>query len=447
MGKKARVGLVSLGCSKNLIDREIMLGLLEGAGYILVTDPGEADAIIVNTCGFIEPAKREAVETIIALGEYKDKGRCRSLIVTGCLVQRYADELEDELPEIDGLLGTGDFHRIVSVLEGTLAGKKCRFTGPPRAIFPGQWPRLLSRTGTFAYLKIAEGCNNHCSYCVIPQLRGPLASRPLEEIVQEAKALAKLGNKELVLVAQDTTRYGEDLYGRPTLPELLRQLASIDGVLWLRLLYCYPSRISPELIQVLKEEPKVLKYLDMPIQHVSRDILQRMHRSHTKEEVRDLIGRLRREIPAITIRTTFIVGFPGETAEEFSELLSFIAEIRFDRAGFFTYSREEGTPAAALSGQIPPGEKKSRYEAVMKLQQAISKAKNEDWLGKEMEVLVERRTSEPGCLLGRSYRDAPEIDGLVYVNAPETALGNIIKVKITGATEYDLRGVVKGESG
>lgn len=447
MEDKARIGLVSLGCNKNLIDSEIMLGLIERAGYTLVTDPEEAEAIIINTCGFIESAKREAVETVITMGEYKHQGRCRSLIVTGCLAQRYADELMDELPEIDGLLGTGDFHRIVSVLEETLAGKKCCFTGPPRAIFPGQWPRLLSRTGASAYLKIAEGCNNHCSYCVIPQLRGPLKSRPPEEIVREAEALAKLGKKELVLVAQDTTRYGEDLGGGYSLPGLLRQLALVDGVSWLRLLYCYPTRISPELIRVLKEEPKVLKYLDMPIQHVSRNILQRMRRNHNKGEVRELVGRLRREIPAITIRTTFIVGFPGETAREFSELLDFIAEIRFDRAGFFTYSREEGTPAAAFPGQIPPREKKIRYDAAMKLQQAISTAKNLDWLGKELEVLVEGRTSEPGCLLGRSYRDAPEIDGLVYVNAPENALGNIIRVKITETSEYDLRGVVRGESG
>ncbi|NLJ33121.1 MAG: 30S ribosomal protein S12 methylthiotransferase RimO [Firmicutes bacterium] len=444
MGEKAKVGLVSLGCNKNLVDSEIMLGLIEGAGYTLVSNPEEAEAIIVNTCGFIESAKREAIETIIAMGQYKDMGRCRSLLVTGCLVQRYANELLRELPEIDGLLGTGDFPNIVPALEETLAGKRCSFTGPPKAIFPGRWPRFLSTIGPSTYLKIAEGCSNCCSYCVIPQLRGPLTSRPLEEIVQEAEALAALGNKELVLVAQDTTRYGEDLYGKQALPDLLQRLAALDGVSWLRLLYCYPSRISPELIQVMKEEPKVLKYLDMPLQHVSKNILEKMGRDHSKEGIWALINNLREEIPAITIRTTFIVGFPGESTKDFSELLDFIAEVRFDRAGFFTYSREEGTPAATLPGQLSPKEKKTRYAEAMKLQQAISREKNWEWLGREMDVLVEKETPEPGYLVGRSYRDAPEIDGLVYVQAPETTLGNIIKVRITGASEYDLKGSCLG---
>lgn len=441
------VCLISLGCNKNLVDSEVMLGLLEREGYSFVTEPEEADVIIVNTCGFIEAAKKEAVETIIAMGAYKGQGRCRSLIVTGCLAQRYADELARELPEIDALLGTGDYHRIVPAVEQTLAGRHCCFIGPPQARFPGQWPRLLSQGGPSAYLKIAEGCNNHCSYCVIPQLRGPLQSRPQDDIVEEAQALAKLGIKELVLVAQDTTRYGEDLYGKPSLPVLLRRLARIEGICWIRLLYCYPSRFSPELIQVLREEPKVLNYVDIPLQHVSKRVLARMNRNQTKEEIRALIKRLREEIPDITIRTTFIVGFPGETEAEFAELLDFLAEVRFDRAGFFVYSQEEGTPAAAYPDQVPEREKRIRYDAAMKLQQAISAEKNRQWLGKELEVLVEGKGPEEGFMVGRSYRDAPEIDGLVYVAAPEVSRGRIIRVRITGTSEYDLRGEIRGESG
>jgi len=445
--RQIKIGLISLGCNKNLVDSEVMLGLLEGEGYSFVTDPAEADVIIVNTCGFIEEAKKEAIETIIAMGAYKEQGRCRSLIVTGCLVQRYADELARELPEIDALLGTGDFHRIVPVVEQTLAGKQCRFTGPPRARFPGQWPRLLSQAGPSAYLKIADGCDNHCSYCVIPRLRGPLQSRTQEDIVEEARALAQLGIKEVVLVAQDTTRYGEDLYGKPALPELLRRLARIEGISWIRLLYCYPTRISPQLIQVMKEEPKVLNYVDIPLQHVSPRVLARMHRKQTKEEIRALIEGLRAEIPDITIRTNFIVGFPGETEAEFTELLDFIGEVRFDRAGFFVYSREEGTPAAAYPDQVPEKVKRSRYKAAMKLQRSISAEKNREWLGKELDVLVEGKGPEAGLMVGRSYRDAPEIDGQVYVAAPEAAWGRIVRVRITGADEYDLRGEIRGELG
>lgn len=445
--QQIKVTLLSLGCNKNLVDSEVMLGLLEREGYLFVADPDEADVLIVNTCGFIEEAKKEAVETIVEMGTYKEQGRCRSLIVTGCLVQRYADELAQELPEIDALLGTGDFHRIVPVVEETLAGRQCRFTGPPRARFPGQWPRLLSQAGPSAYLKIAEGCNNHCSYCIIPQLRGPLQSRSQEDIVEEAQALAQLGIKEVILIAQDTTRYGEDIYGEPALPELLRRLARIEGISWIRLLYCYPSRLSPQLIKVFKEEPKVLHYVDIPLQHVSNRILARMNRKQTKEEILALIERLRTEIPDIAIRTSFIVGFPGETEAEFAELLDFIAEVRFDRAGFFIYSQEEGTPAAAYRDQLPEKEKKLRYDAAMELQRSISAEKNRQWLGKELDVLLEGKGPDEGLMVGRSYRDAPEIDGLIYVAAPEEAWGNIVKVQITGVDDYDLRGEVRGEFG
>lgn len=442
---RIQVGLVSLGCSKNLVDSEVMLGLLEQAGYTLVTELEEADVLIVNTCGFIQSAKEESLETIIQLGNYKERGRCRSLIVTGCLVQGYADELASELPEVDALLGTRDFHRIVEVVEETLQGKTCRYTGSPQARFPGRWPRLLSQAGPSAYLKIAEGCNNHCSYCIIPRLRGPQESRPMEEIIREAEALAQLGVKELIIIAQDTTRYGEDLYGKPVLPLLLRRLAKVEGIHWLRLLYCYPTRFTSELIHVMKEEPKVVKYVDMPLQHANNRILRLMNRSHTKEEVCNLLQTLRQEIPDISIRTTFIVGFPGETEEEFAELLAFLEEQQFDRAGFFTYSREEGTPAAQFPGQIPEREKEARYREAMKVQQAISAARNRQWVGRELEVLVEGVGPEPGVMVGRSYRDAPDIDGVVYVTAPQASWGKVIRARITSATEYDLVGEGRDE--
>ncbi|MGI6576391.1 MAG: 30S ribosomal protein S12 methylthiotransferase RimO [bacterium] len=447
MGKDdIHVGLVSLGCSKNLVDSEVMLGLMDQAGFTLEIQPEYADVIIINTCGFIESAKRESFDNILQFAQYKRTGRCKALIVTGCLVQRYSEEIARELPEIDALLGTGDYDRIVTAIEKTLDGKKFFSVGAPRAHFPGRFPRVLSQAGATAYLKIAEGCSNHCSYCVIPGIRGPQESRTIEEIIAEAEALTQLGVRELILIAQDTTMYGEDLYGKPALADLLRRLTKIKGIYWLRFLYANPGRFSPELVQVMKEEEKVLNYIDLPLQHINDEILKKMHRPYGKKQVNNLLSTLREEIPDVTIRTSFMVGFPGEGDKEFAELLAFINDIKFDRVGFFIFSAEEGTKAIRYPNQVSQIEKEKRYQLAMETQQAISAMQNKKWIGREMEVLIEGTACESNVLQCRSYRDAPDIDGLVFVTASEQQeQGRFITVRITAATEYDLVGEVRDE--
>ncbi|MEW5867063.1 MAG: 30S ribosomal protein S12 methylthiotransferase RimO, partial [Bacillota bacterium] len=383
------VALVSLGCAKNLVDSEVMVGLLTEAGYEVTTSVGEADVIIVNTCGFIMEAQEEAVDTILELAGHKDSGRCRALIVTGCLAQRFAGELMAEIPEIDAVVGTGDFPEIVAVVRRVLSGERIRLVGTPCYIYDDTTPRAISTPPYTAYIKIAEGCSNRCSYCVIPDLRGLFRSRPIESIVAEAGRLAQGGAKELILIAQDTTRYGEDIYGRYSLADLLREVCKIDGPRWVRVLYMYPTRVTDQLIEVMASEPKICKYVDLPLQHADDDILKAMNRKGTSEDARAVIARLRDAIPDITIRSTFIVGFPGETEQKFRRLLEFLEAVRLDRAGVFAYSPEDGTPAAKFPGQVPPATRERRRRRAMEVQRAISRQKNRAKVGKVFDVLIE----------------------------------------------------------
>lgn len=439
------VGVVSLGCAKNLVDSEVMLGILQESGMAFTHDPADADILVVNTCGFIESAKQESIDTILDLARYKEEGRCKALIVAGCLAQRYREELAKEMPEIDAMIGTGDFPRLPEILREALTGKHLVAVGRPEYLYNEQTPRIISTPKHVAYLKIAEGCDNYCSYCIIPALRGRYRSRTLESVINEARKLAAAGTKELILVAQDTTRYGVDLYGRPDLPRLLKELHGLEGLSWIRLLYCYPDTFSDELIETMAALPKVVKYVDLPLQHASDRLLRDMNRRSTQAEARALIGRLRQAMPDVTIRTTFIVGFPGETEEDFAELLTFMRDIRFDRAGVFTYSQEEGTVAAKRPDQIPEALKKKRYHRAMALQQTISQEKNQAWVGRTLRVLTEGHTDQ-GYTSGRSFRDAPGIDGLVYFPG-KVPVGEFVTVRIEKGMEYDLVGVKVDESG
>jgi len=445
--KEVKCALVSLGCPKNQVDAEVMLGLLKEAGYFLTEQEEEADILIVNTCGFIGPAKEESIDTILSLAQYKKEGNCKGLIVTGCLTQRYSAELVEELPEVDAFLGTGDFPQITEVVEEILAGKKTVLVTPdPQFIYDYSFPRVQSGEIS-AYVKIAEGCDNCCTYCVIPQLRGRFRSRPMESIKKEVELLLEQGFKEIILIAQDTTRYGEDLYGKLMLPELLRGLASLPGQYWLRTLYGYPTRFTDELMEVIAQEEKICNYVELPLQHVHDQIIQKMHRQGTRQELTRLLAKIREKIAGVALRTSFIVGFPGETEEHFQVLLEFLQEIRFDRVGIFTYSQEEGTPAAQMAEQVPEEIKEARYHRVMQLQQQISLEKNQELVGKTMEVLVEGPSQDSSELwVGRSYRDAPEIDGLVFLAGGQLLRGEIVKAKITRALEYDLIGEVEHEA-
>lgn len=442
------VGLVSLGCAKNLVDSEIMLGLLREAGYRITNEKEEADVLVVNTCGFIGPAKEESVDTIIELGELKEKGRCRALIVAGCLAQRYREELMREMPEIDAVIGTGDFTRIVETISQALAGERQVCVGRPVYQYSRDLPRVQATPGHTAYLKIAEGCDNACSYCVIPALRGPLRSRPLNDLVDEAASLAARGVKEIILIAQDTTAYGLDLYGEYRLAGLLRALSRIDVLRWVRVLYSYPSRFTDDLIEVVAREEKICKYLDIPLQHGSDEILKQMNREGDREQALALIRRLKDAIPDLVLRTSLIVGFPGETEAHFEELLDFIREIRFDHVGVFTYSQEEDTPAGARPDQVPEEVKQERFRRAMEVQQGIAFERRRRWVGRELEVLVEGADPDraasvvvSGCpYWGRTRGQAPGIDGATYLKGKDLKVGEIYRARVVGTEGYDLLG-------
>lgn len=435
------VGLVTLGCPKNQVDSEIMLGLLDQAQYHIVDDAEEADVLIVNTCGFIESAKRESIDTILELSEYKLSGRLKYLIVTGCLAQRYHDELKDEIPEIDAILGTGNFDRIAEVVRQGLEGSGTGGVSTPDFEYRSGLPRVMTTPAYTAYVKIAEGCNNRCSYCIIPDLRGPVKSRSMEDIVEEVRNLAAGGVKEVILVAQDTTVYGIDRYGRLMLASLLQELARIEELHWIRIMYSYPDHINDELIELMAREPKICKYLDLPIQHAADRILELMNRPTRRAEVEGLIAKLRRAIPGVVIRTSLIVGFPGETEADFGELLDFVKTVRFDRLGVFTYSREENTAADRLEGHLSEEVKEERWDAVMAVQKDIALERNEALIGRIVEVLVEETYSdEEKIVFGRTQWDAPEIDNLVYVHNCRARVGDLVKARITDAMEYDLVG-------
>ena len=432
---------ISLGCDKNLVDSEVMLGLLAAKGYRMVDDEMQADIIIVNTCCFIHDAKEESIQTILEMAQYKTDGRLKVLVVTGCLAQRYQQEILDEIPEVDAVLGTTSYDKIVEAVEEALAGKGHVEVEDIDALPLVDTRRLVTTGGHFAYLKIAEGCDKHCTYCIIPKIRGDLRSVPMERLVKEAGELAEQGVKELILVAQETTLYGKDLYGEKSLHRLLRELCRISGIRWIRLLYCYPEEIDENLIQIMKEEKKICHYLDLPIQHANDDILKRMGRRTSKNQLEEIIGRLRREIPDIALRTTLITGFPGETKEQHEELMEFVDEMEFDRLGVFTYSPEEDTPAAGMPDQVPEEVKEERQAEIMELQQEIVFDQAEAMIGREVLVMIEGKVADENAYVGRTYKDAPNVDGLIFINTEaELMSGDFARVKVTGALEYDLIG-------
>lgn len=432
---------VSLGCDKNLADSEVMIGMLASRGYQMVEEEDKADIIIVNTCCFIHDAKEESVETILQMAEYKHSGTLKALIVTGCMAERYKEEIITEIPEVDAVIGTASYDHILDAVDEALKGHSYLKMEPLDALPEVDTHRLVTTGGHYAYLKIAEGCDKHCTYCIIPKIRGNFRSVPMERLLKEAQQLAEDGVKELILVAQETTLYGKDIYGEKRLPELLRNLCKISGIRWIRILYCYPEEITEELIQVIKEEPKICHYLDLPIQHASDGILKRMGRRTSKEELIQIIERLRKEIPDIAIRTTLITGFPGETQDQHEELMDFVDEMEFDRLGVFTYSPEEDTPAAVMPDQIEESVKEDRQAELMELQQEIAFEQAESMIGKEMLVMIEGKVADENAYVGRTYKDAPNVDGLIFVNTDEELMsGDFAKVKVTGACEYDLIG-------
>lgn len=434
---------VSLGCDKNLVDTEVMLGLLNERGYRMVDSEEEADVIVVNTCCFIHDAKEESIQTILEMAEYKKAGTCKALIVTGCLAQRYQKEILEEIEEVDAVLGTTSYDKIVDAIEEALVGQKSLELTDLDALPEVHSKRMVTTGGHFAYLKIAEGCDKHCTYCIIPKIRGNFRSVPMERLLEEAGELADQGVKELILVAQETTLYGKDLYGEKTLPKLLRELCKIFGIRWIRILYCYPEEITEELIQTIREEDKICKYLDLPIQHASNEILRRMGRRTSKEQLIEIVGKLRREIPDIAIRTTLITGFPGETEEQHEELMAFVDEMEFDRLGVFTYSPEEDTPAAMMAEQIEETVKEERQAELMELQQEIAFEAAEQMVGKEVLVMIEGKVADENAYVGRTYKDAPNVDGLIFVETDEELMsGDFARVRVTGALEYDLIGEI-----
>lgn len=432
---------ISLGCDKNLVDSEIMLGLLDKKGYQIVDSEEDADIIVVNTCCFIHDAKEESIQTILEMAEYKKEGKLKALIVTGCLAQRYQQEIIDEIPEVDAVLGTTSYDHIVEAVEEALAGNGHVVLEDVDALPDVKEKRLVTTGGHYAYMKIAEGCDKHCTYCIIPKLRGNYRSVPMEKLLAEAKDLADQGVKELILVAQETTVYGKDLYGEKSLHKLLRELCKISGIQWIRILYCYPEEIYDELIQTIKEENKVCHYLDLPIQHASDAVLKRMGRRTSKAQLVEIIEKLRKEIPDISLRTTLITGFPGETQEQHEELKDFVDEMEFDRLGVFTYSPEEDTPAATMTEQIPEEVKEDRQAELMELQQEIAFDLAEDMVGREVLVMIEGKVADENAYVGRTYKDAPNVDGLIFINTDEELMsGDFARVRVTGALEYDLIG-------
>lgn len=440
---------ISLGCDKNLVDSENMLGILHDNGYTITDYENDADIIIINTCCFIHDAKEESIETILEMAKHKETGRLKALIVTGCLAERYKDEILNEIPEVDALLGTSAISEIISVIEKVLNGNKytCFTDINNQPVLKSK--RILSTGTYYSYLKIAEGCDKHCTYCIIPKVRGNFRSRPMEELVEEAAYLAENGVKELILVAQETTLYGRDLYGRKALPGLLDKLCEIPGIEWIRILYCYPEEITDELIDTISRQPKICKYLDMPIQHCSDRILKLMGRKTSKKDIVNIVKKLRDKIPGIALRTTLITGFPTETDEEHEELLRFIEEERFERLGVFTYSKEEGTPASKLKPQVTAKVKRQRQKELMKLQQTIAFDISASQVGRILDVIIEGRIAgKDNVYVGRTYMDGPKVDGYIFMESDsELMSGDIIKVKVTGANYYDLIGeIVEGSA-
>ncbi len=453
-----KVGFVSLGCSKNLIDTEIAIGKFKNNNYKIVNNPSEAEIIVINTCGFIDSAKEEAINTILEMAEYK-KQKCRYLIVMGCLVQRYCEDLIKELPEVDLFIKLEDYDNFWNIIEDLikrdivtktkqkLSNKISEMKPLPMATSEEFMDRVITTGDNYAYIKIGEGCSNRCTYCAIPYIRGPFVSRKMEEIIEEAKMLAKKGIKELIVIAQDTTKYGIDIYGEGKLAELLNKLSKIEGIQWIRFLYSYPEGITDELIQEVAQNKKIAKYFDIPIQHISDSILKKMNRKTSKKQITELLEKIRTQIPEVTLRTSLIVGFPGETDDDFKELQEFVAQAKFDKLGAFMYSKEEGTPAEKLPNQIHKNTKKSRYNKIMQEQQKISKQNLENKIGKTYDVLIEEISFDKKFLIGRTMQDVPEIDGLVYVKvqendlAVEQKIGQIIKCKITEVSNYDLIGI------
>lgn len=438
---------VSLGCDKNLVDSEVMLGMLTQKGYTLTDDETKADIIVVNTCSFIHDAKEESINTLLEMAEYKKSGRARVLIAAGCLAQRYQKEILDEIEEVDGVIGTTGYGDICDVVEKALAGERLLDVHDLSELPPIDVKRVITTGGYSSYLKIAEGCDKHCSYCIIPKIRGEYRSYPMEQILKDARDLAGAGVKELNIVAQETTMYGKDLYGKKAFPELLKKLCQIDEIRWIRILYCYPEEITDELIQVIKDEDKICNYLDLPIQHANDAILKRMGRQTDRAALEEIIGKLRREIPDIALRTTLITGFPGETQEQHEDLMDFVREMRFDRLGVFTYSAEEGTAAARMPDQIDENVKEHRRSELMELQQDIAFELSDSMVGRRLHVLVEGKLPEDDIYIGRTYRDAPDVDGYIFISAEEELMsGDFVDVLVTASNEYDLIGEVIYES-
>ena len=430
-----KIGFVSLGCSKNLVDTEKTIGIFKANNYEIVNSPEKADVIVINTCGFIESAKEEAINTILEMAEYKKK-KCKYLIVMGCLVERYKEELIKAIPEVDLFIKYSEYNSLWNQIEELL---KDNNNTDKYNDFDNIKERVISTGDNYAYLKIADGCSNRCTYCAIPYIRGPQISRKMEDIIEEAKKLVNDGYKELILIAQDTTKYGTDIYGTPKLAELLTEICKIKELKWVRFLYAYPETITDELIKVVKENDKICKYFDIPIQHISDSVLKRMNRQSNGKSIRSLIKKLRKEIPNVIIRTTVMVGFPGETKENFDDLYDFLKEVKFDKLGCFTYSKEDGTPASRIKEQVHPMTKKSRYNKIMRLQQEISKENLEKQIGKELEILIENKTFDGKNYIGRSYMDVPDIDGIIYIKTDKLLnIGEFVKATVVDISDYDL---------
>lgn len=438
-----KICMISLGCDKNLVDSEMMLGFLKRKDVEFTDDETDADAVIVNTCCFIRDAKKESVDTILRISRLKKEGKLKALIITGCMAERYRDEILKELPEVDAVVGTSGYDRIAAVLKKALAGIRTEKFEDLNRLPKVSPKRMLSSAGYTGYLKIAEGCDKRCTYCIIPKLRGSYRSYPLEVLTEEAEQMAQAGVRELILVAQETTVYGKDLYGRKALPELLHRLCRIDGFRWIRLLYCYPEEITDELIETIRTEEKICHYIDMPIQHASDAVLKKMGRRTNRKELEEIIGKLRTAVPDISLRTTLISGFPGETEKDHAELLRFVKKMKFDRLGDFEYSREEGTAAYAFPEQVPAAVKKKRRKEIMELQQEISRSRLRKMKGKELDVLVEGFLPNDNVYAGRTYMDAPDVDGYLFFSSDsEHMSGDFVRVKVTDASEYDLTGKI-----
>lgn len=441
-----KILLVSLGCDKNLVDSEVMLGMLAEKGYTFTDDEAEAEIAVVNTCCFINDAKEESVNAILEMAELKKSGQLKALIVTGCLAQRYQKEIREEIEEVDAIIGTSAIDKIAETIEDAIAGKSREHVLPLDGKLSGNRKRMVTTGGHYAYLKIAEGCNKHCTYCIIPAIRGEYRSVPMEELMAEAETLVAGGVKELILVAQETTLYGLDLYGEKKLPELLSRLCRIPGLYWIRILYCYPEEITDDLIRVIKQEEKICHYLDIPVQHGSDSVLKRMGRKTDSEQIRNMVKKLRENIPDICLRTTLITGFPGETEKDHETLMEFVDEMEFDRLGVFTYSPEEGTPASLMPDQVGEDVKEKRRDAIMELQQEIAYEAAGKMEGKSVDAMIEGKIADEDAYVARTYKDAPNVDGYLFIHTDRQLMsGDFVKVRITGSYEYDLIGEICDE--